>query len=80
MHNMVLLKFNFLKLNTSKVTLFTQLNKRVFLSEQYLLVAQGAKSSHGVAFCSMDETLDVRLPPWFPINNSALKSNSLKKI
>ena len=30
MHNMVLLKFNFLKLNTSKVTLFTQLNKKVF--------------------------------------------------
>ena len=31
-------------------------------------------------FCSMDETLDVRLPPWFAISNSALKSNSLKKI
>ena len=26
----------------------------------------------------MDETLDVRLPPWFAISNSALKSNSLK--
>ena len=37
---MVLLKFNFSKLNTSKVTLFTQLNK----SEQYLVVAQGPKS------------------------------------
>ena len=28
----------------------------------------------------MDETLDVRLPPWFAIRNSALKGNSLKKI
>ena len=28
----------------------------------------------------MDEALDVRLPPWFAINNSALKRNSLKKI
>ena len=28
----------------------------------------------------MDEALDVRLPPWFAINNSALKGNSLKKI
>ena len=30
-------------------------------------------------FCSMVETLDVRLPPWFAISNSALKDNSLKK-
>ena len=30
-------------------------------------------------FCSMDETLDIRLPLWFAISNSALKSNSLKK-
>ena len=28
----------------------------------------------------MDEILDVRLPPWFVISNSALKGNSLKKI
>ena len=31
-------------------------------------------------FCSMDETLDIQLPPWFAISNSAPKSNSLKKI
>ena len=31
-------------------------------------------------FCSMDETLDIRLPPWFTISNNALKSNSLKKV
>ena len=31
-------------------------------------------------FCSMDETLNVQLPPWFVISNSALKGNSLKKI
>ena len=30
-------------------------------------------------FCSIDETLDVWLPPWFATSNSALKSNSLKK-
>ena len=30
-------------------------------------------------FCSMDETLDIRLPLWFAISNSALKGNSLKK-
>ena len=28
----------------------------------------------------MDETLDVQLPPWFAISNSALKDNSLKKL
>ena len=28
----------------------------------------------------MDETLDVRLPPWFAISNSSQKGNSLKKI
>ena len=28
----------------------------------------------------MDETLDVQLPPWFAISNSALKGNSLKII
>ena len=28
----------------------------------------------------MDETLDIQLPPWFAISNSALKRNSLKKI
>ena len=28
----------------------------------------------------MDETLDVWLPPWFAISNSALQGNSLKKI
>ena len=27
----------------------------------------------------MGETLDICLPPWFAISNSALKSNSLKK-
>ena len=27
----------------------------------------------------MDETLDVWLPAWFAISNSALKDNSLKK-
>ena len=37
------------------------------------------------SFCSihnmsMNENLDVRLPPWFAISNSALKGNSLKKI
>ena len=31
-------------------------------------------------FCSMDETLDIHLPPWFTISNNALKSNSLKKV
>ena len=31
-------------------------------------------------FCSMDETLDVQLPPWFAISSSALKENSLKKL
>ena len=30
-------------------------------------------------FYSMDETLDVWLPAWFAISNSALKDNSLKK-
>ena len=28
----------------------------------------------------MDETLDVRLPPWFAISSSALKGSNLKKI
>ena len=32
-----------------------------------------------VVFYSMDETLDICLPPWFAISNTALKSNSLKK-
>ena len=30
-------------------------------------------------FCSMDEILDVQLPLWFAINNSAAKGNCLKK-
>ena len=30
-------------------------------------------------FCSMDETLNVWLPPWFSISNSALKGNRMKK-
>ena len=29
-------------------------------------------------FCSMDETGDVQLQPWFDISNSALKGKSLK--
>ena len=33
-----------------------------------------------VVFRSMDETLNVRLPPWFVISNSTLKGNGLKKI
>ena len=28
----------------------------------------------------MDETFDIKLPPWFAISNSALRGNSLKKI
>ena len=28
----------------------------------------------------MGETLDICLPPWFAISNSALKSNNQKKI
>ena len=28
----------------------------------------------------MDEALNVWLPPWFGISNSALKDNNLKKI
>ena len=31
-------------------------------------------------FCSMDEILDVWLPPWFAISSSTLKGDSLKKI
>ena len=31
-------------------------------------------------FCSMGETLDISLPPWFAISNGALKINSLKRI
>ena len=104
---MVLLKFNFSKLNTSKATLFTWLNKSFLIrGEQYLLVVQGAKSiifnnSYKIycvqwlwfrfwqifvpyvtkaIFSSMDETLDIQLPPWFAISNSALKRNSLKKM
>ena len=101
----VLLKFKFSKLNISKSALFTQL-KKCFESEQYLLVAQGAKSiilsssykiycvkhpwfwfwlvfvpyATRAVFCSMDETLDIRLPLWFAISNSALKGKNLEKI
>ena len=101
---MVLLKFNFTKLNTSKATLFTQLNKSFWKSGKYLIVAQGANSiilnnsyqihcvkcpwfwvafvpyATWAVFCTMDETLDVRLPPLFAISNRALKGiSSLKK-
>ena len=31
-------------------------------------------------FYSIDDTSDVQLPPWFAINNMALKGNILKKI
>ena len=31
-------------------------------------------------FCSMDETLDVRLPPWFTISNNAMNGHSRKNI
>ena len=101
---MVLLKFNFTKLNTSKATLFTQLNKSFWKSGKYLIVAQGASSIYlnnsyqihcvkcpwfwvafvpyatWAVFCTMDETLDVRLPPLLAISNSARKGiSSLKK-
>ena len=32
------------------------------------------------SFCSMDEILNVWLPPWFAISNSTMKGNSLRKI
>ena len=100
---MVLLKFNFSKMNTSKATLSTQLNKS-FLIRAILSSGQGANSivlnnsykifcakcpwfwlvfvpyATQAVFCSMDETLDVQLPPWFAISSSALKENSLKKL
>ena len=28
----------------------------------------------------MDETFDIKLPPWFAISNSALRGNIMKKI
>ena len=46
-----------------------------------VLVLASFRPIHNMTvFCSMDETLDVQLAPWFAISNSALKGSSLKKI
>ena len=45
-----------------------------------LVLASFSPICNMTVFCSMDETLDVWLAPWFAISNSALKGSSLKKI
>ena len=44
-----------------------------------LVLAKFCPIHNKSSFLSIDETLDVWLPPWFATSNSALKSNSLKK-
>ena len=95
---MALLKFNFSRWNTSKATLFTQLNNRRILISGPVTKSIIFNSSYKIycvkcpwfwfwlvfvlcatwaVFFSMDKTLDVMLPPWVVISNSALKGNSL---
>ena len=45
-----------------------------------LVLASISPICNMTVFCRMDETLDVRLAPWFAISNNALKGSSLKKI
>ena len=87
------MKSNFSKLNTSNATLFTGLSKSFLIngSETKMLYPQQqwpwfwfwlviVPYMTRAVFCSMDETLDVHLLPWFAISNSTMNGNSLRTL
>ena len=84
-HNWILLKLHYLH---DKQKFFNQNNTSIILNNSYKIYCVKCPwfwlwlifvpyATRAVLY-SMGETLDICLPVWFPISNSALKSNSLK--